>query len=328
MSMADKKMFMKDVEGQIGTVLTVTQAAEVMRMIAEQLDGYSMDAIVNVDAMSDSADLLKIYLDAKEIEGRSKKTIARYRDIITRAMTAIKVPLRKVTVYHLRAYLMDKRKQGCADSTVEGVREILCAYFGWLHKEGLIEVNPCANLSPVKCAKVVRLPYSEVEIEKLKEACKTVRDRAIIDFLLSTGCRISEMCELNRDDIDFNLAECIVHGKGNKERTVYLTPVAMLNLKRYLSGRNDLLPALFIGQRMERMAPDGVRRMLKGIEKRSGVENVHPHRFRRTLATNLIARGMPIQEVAAILGHDKIDTTMRYVYIDGRNLKTAYQKYA
>ena len=328
MSMADKKMFMKDVESQIGTVLTVSQAAEVMRVIADQLDGYSIDAITSVDAMSDSADLLKIYLDAKEIEGRSKKTIERYRDIITRAMTTIKAPMRKVTVYHLRAYLMDKRKQGCADSTVEGVREILCAYFGWLHKEGLLETNPCANLSPVKCAKVVRLPYSEVEIEKLKEACTTVRDRAIIDFLLSTGCRVSEMCELNRDDIDYVNAECIVRGKGNKERTVYLTPVAILNLKRYLSSRNDVLPALFVGKRKCRMTTYGVRRMLERIEERSGVENVHPHRFRRTLATNLIARGMPIQEVAAILGHDKIDTTMRYVYIDRSSLKTAYQKYA
>lgn len=328
MSMADKKMFMKDIEQLIGTILTVTQTADVMKIVAEQLDGYSMEAITNADAMSDSGDLLKVYLEAKEIEGRSKKTIERYQYIITRAITGIKAPLRKITVYHLRAYLMDMRNKGTADSTVEGTREILCAFFGWLHKEGLIEGNPCANLSPIKCPKVVRLPYSEVEIEKLKEACKTVRDRAIIDFLLSTGCRISEMCELNRDDIDFNLAECIVHGKGNKERTVYLTPVAMMNLKKYLNSRNDTLPALFIGQRMERMAPDGVRTMLKGIEKRSGVENVHPHRFRRTLATNLINRGMPIQEVAAILGHDKLDTTMRYVYIDRRSLKTAYQKFA
>ena len=328
MSIADKKMLMKDIEQQVGTILTVAQTAEVMRMLAEQLDGYSVEAMATVDAMSDSTDLLKIYLDAKEIEGRSKKTIERYRYIITRAMTSIRAPLRKVTVYHLRSYLMDMRNKGTADSTVEGTREILCAFFGWLHKEGLIDGNPCANLSPVKCAKVVRLPYSDVEVEKLKEACKSVRDRAIISFLLSTGCRISEMCELNRDDIDFANAECIVHGKGNKERTVYLTPVAMLNLKRYLSTRSDVLPALFIGQRKNQITPCGVRAMLNVIEKRSGVENVHPHRFRRTLATNLIARGMPIQEVAAILGHDKIDTTMRYVYIDRRSLKTAYQKYA
>ena len=136
------------------------------------------------------------------------------------------------------------------------------------------------------------------------------------------------MCELNRDDIDFAAGECIVHGKGNKERTVYINSVAMMNLKRYLTARGDSNQALFIGQRKNRITPHGVRAMLKVIEEKSGVENVHPHRFRRTLATSLINRGMPIQEVAAILGHDKIDTTMRYVYIDRRSLKNAYQKYA
>ena len=135
MSMADKKMFMKDIEQLIGTILTVTQTADVMKMVAEQLDGYSMEAITNADAMSDSGDLLKVYLEAKEIEGRSKKTIERYQYIITRAITGIKAPLRKITVYHLRAYLMDMRNKGTADSTVEGTREILCAFFGWLQRK-------------------------------------------------------------------------------------------------------------------------------------------------------------------------------------------------
>ena len=328
MSMADKQMFTKDFESRIGTILTVTQTSEVMRMLAEQLDQYDVAAAYTEDGRNDSEDLLKVYLETKEIEGRSRKTIERYRYLITRAMKDIRAPLRKVTVYHLRSYLMEMRNKGVSDSTVEGNREVLCAFFGWLHKESLIDKNPCANLSPVKCAKVVRLPYSDVEIERIKEACRIIRDKAIVCFLLSTGCRISEMCDLNRDDIDFGAAECIVHGKGNKERTVYLNPVAIMNLRRYLSERSDLCPALFIGKGTDRIAPGGVRNMLKSIEARSGVENVHPHRFRRTLATNLINRGMPIQEVAAILGHDKLDTTMRYVYIDRRSLKSAYQKYA
>jgi site-specific recombinase XerD len=326
--MADKQMFLKDFEARIGSVLTVVQTAEVMRMVSEQLDGYTLEAVSTEEGIYDSEDLLRVYLEAKEIEGRSAKTIAMYRGVITRAMQEIRAPIRKITVYHLRSYLMKLRNKGDRDSTVKSVREVLCAYFGWLHKEGLIEQNPCSNLSPVKCAKVVRLPYSDVEIEKIKEACSTQRDKAIISFLLSTGCRISEMCALNREDIDLVNAECIVHGKGNKERTVYISPVAMMNLKTYLSTRKDLCPALFTGKGTERIAPGGVRFMLKGIEERSGVENVHPHRFRRTLATNLINRGMPIQEVAAILGHDKLDTTMKYVYIDSKNLKTAYQKYA
>ena len=328
MSMADKQMFLKDFETRIGSVLTVVQTADVMRMVSEQLDGYTLEAVSTEEGIYDSEDLLRVYLEAKEIEGRSAKTIAMYRGVITRAMREIQAPIRKITVYHLRSYLMTLRNKGDKDSTVKSVREVLCAYFGWLHKEGLIESNPCSNLSPVKCAKVVRLPYSDVEIEKIKEACRNQRDKAIVCFLLSTGCRISEMCALNRDDIDLVNAECIVHGKGNKERKVYINPVALMNLRTYLDARKDLCPALFTGKGTERIAPGGVRFMLRGIEERSGVENVHPHRFRRTLATNLINRGMPIQEVAAVLGHDKLDTTMKYVYIDGKSLKTAYLKYA
>ena len=328
MSIADKKMFAKDLESRIGTILTVAQTAEVMRILAEQMDGYEMTALVSEEGLNDSEDLLKIFLETKEIEGRSVKTIQRYRETISRAIQKIRVPLRKVTVYHLRSYLMEMRNGGRQDSTVEGNREILCAFFNWLHKEGLIESNPCSNLSPIKCAKVVRLPFSDVELERIKEACRTVRDKAVISFLSSTGCRIGEMCELNRDDIDFANSECIVHGKGNKERTVYLNQVAAMNLKRYLASRNDTNPALFIGQRMERMTPGGIRCMLKGIEERSGAENVHPHRFRRTLATSLINRGMPIQEVAAILGHDKLDTTMQYVVLDKSDIKNSYRKYA
>ena len=328
MSMADKQMFTKDMESRIGEVLTVTQTAEIMRILAEQLDQYEITAAYTEDGRADSEDLLKVYLETKEIEGRSGKTIERYRYIITRAITEIRAPLRKVTVYHLRSYLMGLRNNGAADSTIEGIREVLCAFYGWLHKESLIDVNPCANLSPIKCAKVVRLPYSDVEIERIKEACQTIRDKAIVCFLLSTGCRISEMCGLNREDINFAAGECIVHGKGNKERTVYLNSVAIMHLRKYFSTRKDLCPALFTGKGTDRIAPGGVRNMLKSLEARSGVENVHPHRFRRTLATNLINRGMPIQEVAAILGHDKLDTTMKYVYIDRRSLKSAYQKYA
>lgn len=328
MSMADKQMFLKDFEARIGSVLTVVQTADVMRMVSEQLDGYTLEAVSTEEGIYDSEDLLRVYLEAKEIEGRSAKTIAMYRGVITRALQEIRAPIRKITVYHLRSYLMTLRKKGNKDSSVKSVREVLCAYFGWLHKEGLIEQNPCSNLSLVKCAKVVRLPYSDVEIEKIKEACSSQRDKAIVCFLLSTGCRISEMCALNREDIDLVNAECIVHGKGNKERKVYINPVALMNLRTYMDTRKDLYPALFTGKGTERITPDGVRFMLKGIEERSGVENVHPHRFRRTLATNLINRGMPIQEVAAVLGHDKLDTTMKYVYIDGKSLKTAYLKYA
>lgn len=162
----------------------------------------------------------------------------------------------------------------------------------------------------------------------MKENCTSLRDRAIVCFLLSTGCRISEVCALDRDTIDFSNLECTVHGKGNKNRIVYLDDVTAMLLKRYLYSREDAKPALFVGKGSDRMTPGGIRLMLTKLGEASGVTNVHPHRFRRTLATNLVERGMPIQEVATILGHDKLETTMKYVFINPTSIKNSYKKYA
>lgn len=211
---------------------------------------------------------------------------------------------------------------------MDGVRQVFSAYFGWLQKEGLLRENPTVNLGKIKSVKKVRRPYSEVDLEKLKESCRSDRDRAIMALLLSTGCRISEVCRLNRDSIDFDRGEILVLGKGNKERTVFIDEVAAMLVKRYLESRTDTEEALFIGKGTSRLHPGGVRFMLKSIAKEAGVENVHPHRFRRTLATSLIDHGMAIQEVAAILGHDKLDTTMKYVYLDKNNIKSAYRRFA
>lgn len=202
------------------------------------------------------------------------------------------------------------------------------SFFGWVQREGLIPNNPCGNLSTIKCGKEVRLPFSDVDIERLKETCETARDKALIAFLLSTGCRVGEVCGLNRADIDFANLECTVLGKGNKERTVYLDNVAAMQLRIYLNTRTDTCEALFAGKGSERLQAGGIRKRLNEIGEKAGVENVHPHRFRRTLATTLINHGMPIQEVAKILGHEKIDTTMTYVYIDKTNVKNAYRRYA
>ena len=167
-----------------------------------------------------------------------------------------------------------------------------------------------------------------MDIERLKAACHTLRDKALVCFLLSTGCRISEVTSLNREDVDLRTMRCKVLGKGAKERIVYFDMVATMHLRAYLETRNDDHPALFVGKGTERLKPGGVRLMLNETAKRAGVEHVHPHRFRRTLATNLIAHGMPIQEVARILGHDKLDTTMGYVYLDDRDIQSSYRKYS
>lgn len=247
---------------------------------------------------------------------------------MTKVFKSIGVPETRTTVYHIRDYLNRERNRGISESTLEGYRSILCSYFGWLHNETLIIHNPCINLGPIRCPKVVKLPYSDVEIEKLKEVCYSPRDKALVCFLLSTGCRIGEVIQLNRDDVDYQGMQCKVLGKGNKERVVYIDNITRMNMMRYERSRSDTSNALFAGKGSDRMTAGGIRKTLKTLEEKSGVENVHPHRFRRTLATNLINRGMPIQEVARILGHDRLDTTMKYIYINDMSVKAAYQKYA
>lgn len=327
MSIADKKVFMKEIEQSVGQLLTVVQTSKVMQMLAEHLDSYDMKAL-DIGGNESDLDLLQVYLDAKSIAGLSQKTLAHYRLTINLALKDIGVPIRKLTIYHIRPYFKKLKDSGLKESTINNKRDILCAFFGWLYREKLIESDPTANLAPTKRPKVIRKPYSTVEMERLKEACDNDRDRAIVYFLRSTGCRINEVCTLNRDDINFASMSLVVYGKGAKERTVFIDEVTGMVLKRYLDSRTDSSEALFVGKGTNRLTDGGFRYALRRLSKKSGVENVHPHRFRRTLATSLIDHGMPIQEVAVILGHDKIDTTMKYVYICNDNVKNAYRKYA
>ena len=327
MSIAAKQTLLKNVRNQLGSTLTVDQLEVVIGTITTQLDQFEVESVPLESVDIDSNDLLQAFLDTKLIEGRSEKTIEQYRYILTKMFKRINVQVRQVTVFHLRSYLMKLKAEGKSDQTLENERSVFSSFFTWLYNEHLLDENPAANLSPIKCQKKVKVPYSDVDLEKLKEACTCSRDKAILCFLFSTGCRISEVCQLNREDIDFNNKECTVLGKGNKERTVFLDDVTVMLLKRYLYDRMDEYPALFVGKGTDRMTPGGVRRVLKKLEKASGVENVHPHRFRRTLATDLIDHGMPIQEVATILGHEKLDTTMTYVYISKNSVRSSYNKY-
>ena len=327
MSIMAKVTLMNEIESQLSNILTSADMAKALALVTDVLTGYEVEQI-KMDDYSGSDDLLQAYLSALQIEGRSDKTIERYRYCLKRMMDYCSVPSRKITIYHMRSYMASEKERGISDNTLEGNRQVYSAYFGWLHREGLIQVNPTANLGSIKCRKKVKTIYSEVDIELLRSHCNSIRDKAIIDFLSSTGCRISEMTQLNRDDVDYINAECKVLGKGDKERTVYLSQVACMTLKNYLKTRNDMFPALFIGKGTNRITPHGVRAMLNRLAQSIDMENVHPHKFRRTLATNLIRHGMPIQDVASILGHDKLDTTMQYVVMDKTEVKHAYQKYA
>lgn len=328
MSTASTQVLLKNIENVLENYLTAHDVTVAMSAIAGHFSVFKVEQLEDTANDAESLELLNAYIEAKRIEGRSNNTLSRYRRMIERLYDAVKVPIRQISVFHLRKYLSDEKAKGLSDSTLDGMRQIFSAYFGWLQKEGLIRENPTTNLGAIKCTKKVRKPYSTVDIERIKECCSCDRDKAIVSLLLSTGCRISEVCALNRNSIDFANAEILVLGKGNKERTVFLDDVAIMLIKRYIDSRTDSDEALFVGKGTHRLHPGGVRFMLKTIAKKAGVENVHPHRFRRTLATNLIDHGMAIQEVASILGHDKLDTTMAYVYLDKNNIKNAYRKFA
>lgn len=325
MPFLDKQMMIKAFSKECEDLLTVSQLNGVLAALNNVLDFYDVKEIKE-SKRHNFREILKLFLEAKQIEGRSSKTLDRYSYILTRLDDSIDVSVRDVTIYHLRGYLMDEKNRGISDRTIEGYRNVYSSFFGWSNREGLIEKNPCANLSAIKCQKKIRQPFSDVELEKLKNSCTSLRDRTIIMFLLSTGCRISEVCELDRNNIDFTNLECVVLGKGNKERTVYINNVTAMLLNNYLDTRTDNEPALFIGKGSDRLKPGGIRKMLKNLGAEAKVDNVHPHRFRRTLATNLINRGMPIQEVSKILGHENINTTMTYVYVNKAHVKSSYYR--
>lgn len=272
---------------------------------------------------------LRKYVATKRIEGKAESTLRRYYDENLKLIQFFRKPLREITTYDLRFYLSVRRQQGgVSNRTLDGMRRCYSSFFSWLAAEGLIGRNPCAALAQIKYRKQIKKPYSAVELEKLRAACDNARDLALVDFLYSTGCRVSEVSRLDIADVDLDSGECLVVGKGNKERTVYLTDVAIMHLREYLDGRKDVGNALFTGKGSSRMKKCGIEAMLRRLGKAAGVENVHPHRYRRTLATNLLDRGMNIQDVAAILGHADLKTTQIYCYISQQNVKTAYKKYA
>jgi site-specific recombinase XerD len=208
------------------------------------------------------------------------------------------------------------------------MRRYFSSFFGWCTDEELIANNPMRRIKAIKIKKIIKEPFSEMEMEKIRKSAENTRDRALVEFLYSTGCRVSEVVNIDLNDVDFVHNSIVVTGKGNKQREVYLSDRAEFWLENYLKERTDNETALFIGKGVKRLCKPGIEAMIKKIGIAAGVENVHPHRFRRTLATNLLNKGMPIQEVQQILGHTKLDTTMIYCKVDKNNVQAAHRKYA
>lgn len=326
MATLDKVILMNKVEDTLKPRMFANLLEEAVTEIQTHLDDFDVQYVANSDGKSD--DMLQAFINAKQAEGRTSKTLTRYAYIIGRFMHYAGVKTREITTEHIRDYFASESKRGIADSTIEGYRQILNTYFGWLEHEKMIPINPAFNISAVKYEKKVREAFEDTDIERLKRSCRNKRDPAILCFLLSTGCRIGEATALNIKDVDLDNGECIVYGKGKKFRIVYLDDVTTMLMREYLATRNDTNEALFIGRGGKRFHDDGVRCMLKRLAKASGVGNVHPHRCRRTLITKLLNHGMPIQEVAIVAGHDKIETTMKYFSSSKERIKNSYKRYS
>lgn len=326
MAIDAKISFMNQTEMKLSTEITADAMSRTMKVISDVLEGFEMRETFRGDDTPD--DLLDGYLNTLKVEGRSQKTIDRYSYEIGRMMKYLNIPTRKITVYHLREYLAHEKERGICDNTLRGKRDIYSSYFNWLQRESLIDRNPVANLGQIKVPKKKKELYSEVDLEKLKMHCKTKRDLAIVLFLYATCCRIGEVVELNRDQISFENRKLVVHGKGDKERKVYFDEVTAEALKQYLNERTDSCEALFMNKRKKRFQANGIRVMLRKLAADAGVKHVHPHKFRRTKATVMSRHGMPIQDVQAILGHEKIDTTMQYVQMNDNDIESSYRRYS
>lgn len=329
MPVLDKKLLLSDIEAKLNDYIPANTVKQILADAGEILTRYEVMILPSDNPEDDeSKQLIKLFLDAKDIEGKSKQTLAHYQYVLTRLHEGTRTPLKKVTVYHIRQYMMAEKERGISMTTIKGNCWVYTGFYSWLHAEGLIPMNPTVNIGTIKAKPEEEPPFSGEEIQLLKEACKNEQQSALIHFLLATGCRVGEVCSVNRSDIDFQNLCLKVHGKGDKYRTVYIDNVTAMMLKRYLKTRKDIDPALFIGIRGNRFTPHGIREMLNTIGDRAHVPNVHPHRFRHTFATGLIDRGMEIQEVSALLGHAKLDTTMTYVHLNQRNTENSYRKFA
>lgn len=278
----------------------------------------------------ENCDYLDLFLDAKRIEGCSARTIRYYQTTIQHMLNSIHDPVRKISTETIRDYLVEYQQiNGCSNVTIDNVRRNISSFFSWLEEEDYILKSPMHRIHKIKTKSVVKETISDETIERLRDNCGNARDLAIIDLLYSTGIRVGELVNINIADVSFEQRECIVFGKGNKERRVYFDAKAKIHLQKYLKSRHDDNPALFVtlDAPYDRLKISGVEIRLRMLGRKIGVSRIHPHKFRRTMATRAIDKGMPIEQVQKILGHSQIDTTMKYAIVNQENVKTSHRKY-
>ena len=322
-----KQNIMKEVLQKMLPCLDNAQLNQLKSVLDSVLTTYEISEVP--DSRS-SEDLIGRFIEAKRIEGCSEKTLNYYQKTIMGMLSAIEKEVMHITTEDLRQYLTDyQNTKKISKVTVDNVRRILSSFFSWLEDEDYILKSPVRRIHKVKTTSTVKETYTDESLEQMRDSCSELRDIAMIDMLASTGMRVGEMVLLNRDDINFSERECVVLGKGNKQRIVYFDARTKIHLQNYLDSRADDNEALFVTLRMPhtRLTIGGIEVRIRELGKMVGMNKVHPHKFRRTLATVAIDKGMPIEQLQQLLGHKRIDTTLQYAMVKQSNVKNAHRKY-
>lgn len=324
-----KQQIMESIIQQMLGHLDNRQLQQLKDVLEHELFNYEIKTQIGSNE-DDSEQLVESFITAKRIEGCSEKTLKYYKTTIDVMISAVGKNIRCIQTEDLRSYLTHyQQKSHSSRVTIDNIRRILSSFFSWLEDEDYIIKSPVRRIHKVKTITNVKETYTDEDLEKMRDNCVELRDLAIIDMLASTGMRIGEMVLLNKADINFNERECVVFGKGNKERVVYFDARTKIHLQNYIESRADDNPALFVTLRspFERIKIGGIENRLREMGKRLNIDKVHPHKFRRTLATMAIDKGMPIEQLQRLLGHKRIDTTLQYAMVKQSNVKQAHRKY-
>ncbi len=307
-----------------------SQMEQLQRVLQHTFWNCSVEEKQDGEPSEQTPDMVDLFLASKRVEGCSEKTLTYYKATIDASINEIGKQIRHITTEDLRSYLTEyQRKRHSSRVTIDNIRRILSSFFSWLEDEDYILKSPVRRIHRVKTSTVIKETYTDEALETMRDNCTELRDLAMIDLLASTGMRVGEMVLLNQDDIDFNERECIVFGKGDKERLVYFDARTKIHLQNYLASRTDTEQALFVSLKApyKRLQIGGVESRLREMGKRLDIPKVHPHKFRRTLATVAIDKGMPIEQLQQLLGHQRIDTTLKYAMVKQSNVKLAHRKY-
>ena len=327
-----KKTLINQIKTEMSGILNNAQRQKLSEVLEHCFFNVEVIALGNENLIQSKSNqsLKEEFLSAKQVEGCSERSVSYYSSTLDNLIKTVDKPFNQIETEDLRVYLSDyQKKNDASKQTIDNIRRILSSFFTWLEDEDYILKSPVRRIHKIKTMKQVKETYSDEALERLRDNCKTIRDLALIDMLASTGMRVGELVKLNRVDVDFVNRECVVLGKGSKERVVYFDARTKLHLQNYLNSRTDDNEALFVSllEPHNRLEIAGVEIMLRKLGRSLEINKVHPHKFRRTLATRAIDKGMPIEQVQKLLGHQKIDTTMEYAIVDQQNVKNSHKKY-